>query len=117
MTFDPTKPNELPDVDEATIEKALAERWTDEMNTAALREGWTIFTCYGSVSGPVQVQAIDSPDDVIIDVEVPMLADDDVAMLLVMRGTAPHHVMARELIKELNPEDYQRMEHVLKESS
>ena len=38
--------------------------WTSDDRSAALSEGWDIFDCQGSASGPWQLQSFDDPEDV-----------------------------------------------------
>jgi hypothetical protein len=112
MTYDPRKPNKLPDPDEVTLRMIFTTLWTDKHHRAATREGWTLWDARGSQAGAVQVQAYDDPDE-----GVPVLKGDDEAFLIVMRGTGKHHRMAREIVKKYNPEDFARMVHTFTEAA
>jgi hypothetical protein len=77
----------------------------------ALTEGWLMSVCYGSECGPVQVQKVDSPDDVEDEtgLSVPELEDDETAWRIVARNTAPHHAAALNVLQRFNPAEYARV--------
>lgn len=85
--------------------------WIPEHSQAATREGWDIFECSGSSNGDWQIQRIDNPEDAEgSDFEIPALPDDEAAWRIVCKGTAPHHVAAREFIRSANPKEFDAMQ-------
>jgi hypothetical protein len=81
--------------------------WTYELQGAAQREGWDLFTTTDSTS-EVQVQRIDDPD------ELPPggthLASDQVALAYVRCGTGEHHRIARNIIHTHFPTEWENMQ-------
>jgi len=117
MTYNPRAENTVVlHMSQEEVEEAFSG-WTDEMQTAALKEGWDLWDSRGSVSGPIQVCRVDDPEAGEFGFHVPYLDSDDTAMLLVMRGSGIHHLVAREIVKKWNPEDYMRMCFVLESSA
>lgn len=90
------------------IDVALAP-WTQEMHTAALREGWCVSHCSGCGTDSIQIQRIDNPDDWDATFDIPSLESDDHAMFIVRTGTGQHHQVARQIVAQHNPEEFQYM--------
>ncbi|MFK4131929.1 hypothetical protein ACI2KR_06495 [Pseudomonas luteola] len=78
-------------------------QWPSEHSNAAVREGWDIFES-SSENGPWQIQKIDDPSCYSELVgKIPELADDEDAWDIIVKGTQPHHLAAKEFIKANNP--------------
>ena len=74
-------------------------------NNQAEAEGWGIWECDGSESGPYQLQRIDSPDDR----DAPSFGDDAAAWEFVKAKAAEgsaYHVAALDYLKQHNPLEY-----------
>lgn len=78
--------------------------WSDVNDTAAMQEGWSIFSSKGSANGPWQVQAFDDASDV---PGAPQLDTDEDAWKLVLQGKEAHHAAALAFIKAHNPIEYE----------
>lgn len=70
--------------------------WTADHNAAAEREGWALF----DADGELQVQRLD---------EEGILASDDEAFDLVMKGREPHHFAIRGHIYDKSPAEWARI--------
>lgn len=73
-----------------------ASDWNKSCGAAADREGWNVF----DTDSGLQIQRDD---------EANKLDGDDAAWRLVMTGTGEHHVVARTLIYDQSPEEWERM--------
>lgn len=90
----------------------IMKGWTAAHATAALAEGWDLFTTTDADSD-VQVQRIDDPDELADGVV--HLASDAAALALVYRGAGAHHAAAREIIKAHFPNEWISMQKAAKE--
>ena len=83
----------------------VTERWVvPGHDDAALREGWLLSPCEGSVHGPLQLQCVAALQAARqLSFAVPVLASDSEAWALVRDGVQPHHHAARELLARFNP--------------
>ncbi len=72
--------------------------WWPGDHRAACKEGWDVFDCDGSDFGQWQINRVDEADEG--DVQ---LNSDDEAWRIVLEGSGPHHVSAREFIKKHTP--------------
>lgn len=88
------------------IEKALSN-WTKAENNAALREGWCLSAC-SAEKLKLQCQKIDDPEMASHEAgfEVPDLGSDEAAIKLLYQGLQPHHVLAKSIIQEYEPEEW-----------
>jgi len=75
--------------------------WSESNNNSAWKEGWTIWECYGSDNGFLQIGKYDNEDDC----EVHLQNEED-AWDIVWNGNKPYHIKALEIIKEYNPIEY-----------
>lgn len=86
--------------------------WTNDMIVAAAREGW-LLSDTGYCSFLPELQRIDSPEDVndgwSLPFMPPYLESDEAAWNIVREGTQRHHVVARSILMDFNPEEYERV--------
>lgn len=75
-------------------------QWNKEFSELAYSEGWNFYYSQGSAYGDYQIQRND---------EQGLLEQDEDAWKLVANGTEKHHELARQLIKNLNPQEYERV--------
>lgn len=94
-----SRPASLPDP------AIMAPGWTSVHDDMAIREGWALFECSGSVHGRWQIQRLDDAAE--LRPGTPRLTSDEDAMLLVARGTGAHHRAAMEFLKVHNPMEHQ----------
>jgi hypothetical protein len=92
----------------------LARWYALDHDEAALREGWFLSdACPDAERGPLQVQKADDAPTLqqswALSFPVPVLASDADARTLVRHGTEPHHVAARGLLREFNPDELDRI--------
>lgn len=96
------------------IKKALLN-WTPKEINAALKEGWCLSEC-SAEKLKLQCQKIDDPEMASHEAgfEVPDLESDDIAIKLLFQGAEPHHILAKSIIQEYEPEEW---EYILKVAS
>jgi hypothetical protein len=80
----------------------IMKAWTNELQEAAVMEGWDLFTA--TDGSPVQVQRFDDAE------ELPFgahhLTCDAEAMMIVRTGTGPHHAVARKILHDHFPAEW-----------
>lgn len=74
--------------------------WTKEDSEMARKEGWDLYFSEGSMDGDWQVQKNDDQK---------ILPDDATAWKIVKSQKHPHHIKALELLKDHNPDEYNRI--------
>ncbi len=82
------------------MEVIFTTYWNDTDRQNAHAEGWDLFYSSGSADGPYQVQRLD---------EEALLNDDTCAWKLVKNGNKPHHAKALAILKQSNPQEYNRI--------
>lgn len=85
---------------------AMIPAWTEAHSDAAVKEGWNIWECFGSSSGPWQIQRLDDAADYPGSVQ---LESDDDAWRLVISGGQAHHRAALDFIKAHNDIEYEKL--------
>lgn len=93
----------------AAQELALQERWAPVCE-AALLEGWALFE--RDSTGELELCRDDCPDPIETpqgEVIPPTLDDDAAAWAIVRQGTGEHHRVALELLREFNPQEFERV--------
>ncbi|MYM92686.1 TA system toxin CbtA family protein [Duganella vulcania] len=99
---------------QSTVAKDLSlafARWTPEMDTAALKEGWLLSETSDMT---IQCQRVDCPDDheeLGLDFTVPQLSGDEEAHRIVREGNEAHHRMARAILKEYSYTEYWQLQN------
>jgi hypothetical protein len=81
---------------------AALDGWTGEDDAAAGREGWGLFVCDGSASGPLQIQAFNDPEPGQREWD-----DDTDAWMHVLRVRSPLHDKALAIIKAGNLQEFE----------
>ncbi|UPW35981.1 hypothetical protein QE320_gp073 [Pseudomonas phage EM] len=92
----------------------IIPEWTPEFEKSAADEGWLISETY-IVGHAYEVQRIDDPEaySEATGNAVPHLGCDAEAWALVMAGTRPYHVAARDFLAYHSPRELElMMEHV-----
>lgn len=86
--------------------------WTEDDQRLAFREGWCISECFGSTYGNVQIQKVDDPEawDQFAGEPCATLGSDADAWNIVMAGCMPHHEKARQIIREVCPQEWALIE-------
>ena len=75
-------------------------KWTKDDSKLATLEGWDLYESTGSLDGNIQVQRND---------DQAILTDDIQAWTIVNKGTRPHHLKAKSILKKENAKEYNRI--------
>lgn len=85
----------------------ILKPWTAQLQEAAIREGWDLWTA--TSGSQVQVQRFDDPHELPYGPET-HLPSDAAAMLIVRTGMEDHHQVARNILRTHFPDEWKLVE-------